>query len=36
MEMEKNELLLSATIAPYFLSPSSNALPSFVQFDGIT
>src|SRR5271170_6526859 len=34
-EMEK-KFPLSATIAPYFLRPSSNAFSSFVQFDGMT
>ena len=36
MEIEKNELLLSETIAPYFFKPSSSAFSSFVQFAGIT
>ena len=35
MEMEKNELLLSDTIAPYFFKPSASAFSSFVQFAGI-
>ena len=35
-EIEKNELPLSATIAPYFFNPSSTAFSSFVQSDGIT